>query len=678
MIQNIIIGVLVAALIVLTVMFIINKKKLKKTISRQGSFESELERECSEARAEAKARTEFVANMSHEIRTPMNAICCATELLFKEELTPEATGYLNILKSSSDSLLGMVNDILDFSKIDEGKMSLINAEYSLSTILSDVKNIISVRLIDKPIAFTFNISPDIPMHYVGDEVRIKQILINLLGNAVKYTTSGEICLSVSAENLSDNRAKLSFAISDTGCGITPAQKIKLFERFEQADVRKHRYVEGSGLGLSICNQLVSLMGGKISFGSELGKGSVFKAEVIQELAPVEAKEIENSLQRLTVVLCEENEFYKANLEKMLSDMGIVARNADNSMELCNILNAVDVDFVITDESHYQMTVDAVNEMSQRTEVVKLLDVGAGIHSIGKDNITELCKPIPAYELQSILSKQIDYGDSDKGIGLSDFSTDAKILMVDDNRVNLKVGKALLESFNARVTAVDSGYEALNLVKQGEHFDLIFMDHMMPGMDGIEASHKIKETSEKDTPIVALTANADSETETLLLEAGLVDYVSKPIVIRQLKNVLLKWLPKEKVFTEGLEETSDKDENRIFKPELGMSKVWNDKEIFVEILENYTERSTNLVDEIKRNTIAKNREAGLRELLYLSMGTGATQLPITVNETINIVNKDDETLFAEKVQQIALQNEELLVCISDYIKENRVAADLLFY
>ncbi len=684
LIKDVILVIFLVCCIVLSLRIHFVKIRTKKALMDNQALIEEAKNSSEEAIKEARAKTEFVANMSHEIRTPMNAICCATELLAKEDLTASQKSYLSILKSSSDNLLDMVNDILDFSKMDAGKMSLIESEYNLSTMLEDVKNIISVRLSDKPIAFTIDLDPTLPNDLIGDEVRIKQILINLLGNAVKYTTRGEINLDITYERLSKDSIDLTFSVKDTGCGIPPTEKEKLFKKFEQADQANHRYTEGTGLGLSICKQLATMMGGTIAFESELSKGSTFMATVRQKISKDSSPVSQNGAGRyfsLDFCVWEDNLYYKENILRILAALGIPAKSVDHISELEGVISSVKIDYILTTEKHFAETVNLINKISPTTIPVKLVELGEPADTSFDGNFRTIRRPVDAFEVIKVLeAKEFKNKHVAEHSGKL-MAPDASLLLVDDNRVNLKVAKALMETFSAKVVAVDSGYEAVEFIRMGERFDLIFMDHMMPGMDGIETASKIWQIQgENKTPIIALTANAGGEVEKLFFEAGMSDFIPKPIVMKHLNFVMQKWLPKEKqIFSQTVEQKLSRREDRMhskpFQPDWGLSKVWNDDKIYLEILKMYKEKSPKLLDSLDKEKDMEVAAGIARELSTISASAGAARLPDMLTELINLGRIGESSVYRARLDKIIEEYKLLNAEISKYL-ETEGADDIL--
>ena len=653
--------------------FFYEKKRMTDLIKNKEKEATDALTERDFALNEARAKSEFLANMSHEIRTPMNAISCATELLLKGNPADEQKSYLSIIKSSSDNLLDIVNDILDFSKMDAGKMRLVETAYKIKNVLTDVENMISVRLAASNVAFTVDIDPSFPKVIVGDEVRVKQILINLLNNSVKYTSSGLIALSVTFERLSKDNIDITFTVRDTGCGIPPSEKERLFKRFEQADVVNHRYTEGTGLGLAICNQLATMMGGRVTFESELGKGSTFKATVRQRMGEDSEEPIADIKggNALEVCIWEDNVYYRENLLQALSKLCIKAHGIFNRNELKTLLADSKIDYVFSSETHIWEVSSAVKKYSHTTIPVRIAELGDTPEATEGVVIT---RPVDIFEILEVLNSE-KFRDKVSGDYVGRLITpDAKILVVDDNRVNLKVAKALFETFSAKVTAVDSGFEAVELIKKGEQFDIIFMDHMMPGMDGIETSRQIREIEgENPTPIIALTANAGEEVEILFIEAGLNDFNPKPIVMKHLNFVMQKWLPKNKqIFAELNPEEAAKtrEEEPSFVPEEGLQKVWNDRKIYFELLNMYLDKSGSLISEISACESVDDKIRLTKELRTITESAGALKLKEMLSELINIGNIGEGTLFNARLERIVNEHRIASSQIRDYLEKEQ--------
>jgi len=678
----IILGII--AFIILAVIHLI-RARYNTTEAEKRALMEKAAKSGEEAIKESRAKTEFVANMSHEIRVPMNAIACATELLMKEELPSAAKSYLNILKTSSDSLLEMVNGILDFSKMDAGNLYLVETPFSVRNAIDDVKSIVSSRIGDRDIDFTIQISPSMPRELIGDEVRFKQILINLLGNSIKFTTRGLISLKLDCEVLAKEKVRLIIEVSDTGCGMAPAFKENLEAYFNAPDSTGKIFADGAGMGLSIVNKLANMMEGKVEFTSNLGKGSSFiiyinmKAKETPD--PIASIEVAKNFVAGTVIW-EDDDAYRENLQNILESISIPVKTVSDADELVGILSTVEVDYIFTTESHFEEVVEAINKNDCPAIPVKFVEMNEPADTSFDGNFATLKRPIEIFEVIDILkAKQFKTMHATEKAGKM-MAPDATALVVDDNKVNLKVAKALIDSFGIKTTAVDSGYEAVDLIKLGEKYDLIFMDHMMPGMDGIETAHRIWEIQGNNrTPIIALTANAGGEVEKLFFEAGMADFIPKPIVLKHLNYVLQKWLPKDKQL---FSEQGNVVQNRFlrmhakaFQPEWGLAKVWNDKKIFFGMLRMYLEKSEELLSVMEDYSEFSEAVSAAEELYNLSVSAGASRLPNELSGLIGVGRAGDEILFKTRLEKA--KEEYLLVCeeISKYLEEEDTEDVLTF-
>ncbi|MCR4586131.1 MAG: response regulator [Lachnospiraceae bacterium] len=502
-------------------------------------YKREMEEKNEIAREALEAKSNFLANMSHEIRTPMNAIYGMAELLGERDFNPEEKEYVATIKRSSENLLSIINEILDFSKVDSGKMEITEDPYNFNEMLQDVVTIIEFRMRGKNIVLRLEVDPKVPITLLGDETRVRQILINILNNAVKFTNQGSITLGIMWKDESmiynTDRGRMIIYVQDTGIGISEENIKKLFTEFGQIDTKKNRNVEGTGLGLAICKRLVDAMSGEITVNSKLGVGSTF-----------------------TVVL---------------------------PMKVCDAT-----------ESHFEFR--HLENRSTNTYT------------------PEITAPT------------------------------AKVLIVDDNKVNLQVAAELLKLFGIEAQTVESGQDAIDrIAKKTQRYDLIFMDHMMPFMDGVEATRQIRMLGgpAAKVPIIALTANAIKGVDRLFQEAGMNDYIPKPVRLEMLGAVLKKWLPKDKLYPFGtpaeeimkreraagwdllsLEERLDRLEGLDI--DTGIKNCGGKKDTYIELLRTYSGSNlAYLLDEFYEKEDMENYAITAHSIKGASLSVGATDI-----------------------------------------------------
>ncbi len=488
-------------------------------------------------------KSDFLANMSHEIRTPMNAIIGLADLALREEMPRAAREYIHQIKASSKNLLVIINDILDFSKIESGKMDIIEVEYEPLSIIQDLASIVNSRIGEKDIEFTMDISPDLPKMLYGDNVRIHQIILNLLTNAVKFTQSGEVHFKMGFERIDEKTALMKAVIRDTGIGIKKEDMHKLFNSFQQVDSKRNRNIEGTGLGLAISQQLLRLMGGKITVESEYNKGTTFYFEVPQKI--INSDPVVPQLETpFKVAVLFESSYVKSQLIRDLNRIGAEYVDlADN----CSY-DDLQVDFFIVGKMFFTQAIQNFVTTHPNIQCLVLVPYDS-IDVIDIPNVRVISKP--AYSLSLYNAMGIQKIDLESGLSEIDhfafIAPEAQILIVDDNSVNLTVAKGLLEPLKMKIDTAKSAAEAIEKIHYVK-YDLIFMDHMMPEVDGVEATHIIRRLvpSYNDVPIIALTANAIGGAKEMFIREGMNDFVAKPIDIKDALSKLRKWLPTEKI------------------------------------------------------------------------------------------------------------------------------------
>jgi signal transduction histidine kinase/CheY-like chemotaxis protein len=521
------------------------------TLIRTALFEAE------EAKARAEeansAKSAFLARMSHEIRTPMNAITGLSELILREKASPAVYEYATAVKQAGGNLVALINDILDFSKIESGKMEIIPVDYDFSSLINDVITIICMRLREKPIYFVVNIDHVIPGKLYGDVVRLRQILLNILSNAAKYTSQGHIIFTIEAESREEGSINLKFEVVDTGIGIKQENLDKIFGDFSRLDSRHNYEVEGTGLGLAITRSLCLAMGGDITVESVYEEGSTFTAYIPQEIRDKTpfAEVIDPETKK--VLVYETREAYGNSIVYSLDNLGVSCKLVTGIEEFTQTLETASFDFIMAASFLFDKAREEIQKRGIDTILVLLAEYGAVI----ADRQTRfIAMPAHSLSIAHILNGEEElryYAETHAGVPFT--APDAHILIVDDIKTNLTVAEGLLIPYALQVDSCLTGKEAIGLV-QRKNYDLVLMDHMMPGMDGIETTALIREWEEskrkndrlasvQGIPIVALTANAVSGMKELFLQNGFNDYLSKPIEIIKLNEIMERWIPAEK-------------------------------------------------------------------------------------------------------------------------------------
>lgn len=507
------------------------------------------------AEAASQAKSDFLAKMSHEIRTPMNAITGMSELLLRWQLPEEALEQVQDIKRASSNLISIINDILDFSKIEAGRMEIIPVKYLLSSLINDTVSIIRMRIMEKPIRFFTNIDSNIPNGLVGDEVRLRQILLNLLSNTVKYTDRGHISVTFTEDRRDEETVWLKISITDTGHGIKPEDQEKLFGDFVQVNAKKSS-IEGTGLGLVITKRLCMAMGGDISMESEYGKGSVFTVIIPQGIYAKEPFAMIENAQSKKILVYEGRSVYAESVAWSLRNMNVPHTLVKDIDAFTKALRQDDWFYVFSgyglyDKIKLAMEKYATDFPDKKTPPLALMLEWGTEPRI--NNVRFISLPVQALSIANILNGKADsqnYFESANRFSVIRFTIpEARILVVDDIYTNLKVAEGFLMPYNAIVDTSLSGLTALEMVKK-VNYDLIFMDHMMPEMDGIETTAAIRaweneNGNPKKVPIIALTANAVSGMKEIFIGKGFNDFLTKPIDIAEFDDMLDRWIPKEK-------------------------------------------------------------------------------------------------------------------------------------
>lgn len=631
-----------------------------------------------------QSKSMFLAQMSHEIRTPMTAILGMTEIIERDTKEPATRSCAQSLQNSGRALLTIINDILDYSKIEAGKFDIVETEYNFAGSIENAISMIKVKAAEKNLELFADIDPTIPEVLYGDEVRNRQIIMNILSNAVKYTKFGSVTVSAGWERIDEENAMIRIAVSDTGIGIKEENFERLFDEFDRFDQERNKGIAGTGLGLAIVNQLVKLMNGEIKVESEYGKGSCFTVSIPQKIVDASPSVSISSPESYRLVAFTDSEDERKRLADSAKSLGVEIDFAESYGEMKGCAENPSFTHLLMSSEKFENILPAVSSLLDDERLVIVASEGYFDRSGRIRKV--LAKPIYAYALYLLL-EGADSNHTATKLSFTPFiAPDARLLIVDDNGVNLEICDGLLKKHRLQIDYADSGDRCLQLTEENE-YDLIFLDHMMPGKDGIITLKLMRESETNKnamTPVIAFTANAVSGMKEMFIENGFEDFLSKPIDIVRMDELIASYIPAAKIhFLDSYETSEDEEENeqseadtslmiRGMDVEKALANCGGSRAVLENLLDIIATEGVNKISHIRK--LVKNQDLKNYTIEIHSLKTTAANIGMTAMseraKRLEMFGRDGNMDIVLAENEAVMEDYERLLADIEVFRKNR--------